>query len=328
MSDPRIVLSPTPVPDVLALAREMLPSGFDLRCVEAADLPGALLDTDFLMGFIGHISDEALLNAQRLKLVQLVSVGYDSFNLAGARAARVPVAVNGGANAIAVAEHTVMLILATLKHLTELDAGVRAGTWSGGRLKGMRLYELWHSTVGIVGMGRIGQQIAQRLHGWESTLVYYDPVRLSPEREPALNVTYLPLDDLLARSDVVTVHVPLSDQTRHLIDARALALMKPTAVLVNTSRGGLVDEGALYDALVAGKLTGAGLDVLSQEPASADHPLFTLPNTVLTPHVAGPTWQSWPRRFENCYANISRVARGEPPQWVVPELADLVRVAH
>jgi glyoxylate reductase/D-3-phosphoglycerate dehydrogenase len=124
---------------------------------------------------------------------------------------------------------------------------------------------------------------------------------------------------------VVTVHVPLSATTRHLIDAGALALMKHTAVLVNTSRGELVDEAALADALRNGRIGGAGLDVLSEEPPPGDHPLLSTPDTVLTPHVAGPTWQSWPRRFGNAYANITRVQRGERPQWVVPELADLIR---
>ena len=213
-------------------------------------------------------------------------------------------------------------MMATLRHLTDLDAGVRAGRWSTGS---KRLYELWSSTVGIVGMGRIGQEVAQRLRGWGSTLIYYDPVRLAPDRERDLDVTFASLDDLLARADVVTVHVPLSSATRHLIDGRALARMKPTAVLVNTSRGELVDESALSKALHEGRIGGAGLDVLSSEPPPTDHPLLSTPNTILTPHMAGPTWQSWPRRFGNAYANITRVQRGERPQWVVPELADLIR---
>jgi glyoxylate reductase/D-3-phosphoglycerate dehydrogenase len=178
--------------------------------------------------------------------------------------------------------------------------------------------------LGIVGMGRIGQQVAQRLQGWEARIVYHDLYRLPVEREQALGVTYLPLDDLLREADVVTVHVPLSESTRHLIDARALSLMQPTAVLVNTSRGELIDETALAAALRNGTIGGAGLDVFAHEPPPADSPLFNLPNAILTPHVAGPTWQSWPRRFENCFANIARVAAGETPLWVVPELADIV----
>jgi len=324
MPDPVILMPPSRnlEPDVVAIARQMLPPGLELRLIPAEALTDALRDADYLMGFIGPLDDAALAGARRLKLVQLLSVGYDRFNLAGARAARVPVAVNGGANAIAVAEHAILLMMATLRHLTELDAGVRTGRWSSGS---KRLYELWSSTLGIVGMGRIGQEVAQRLGGWGSTLVYFDPARLTPERERELGVAFVPLEELLGRADVVTVHVPLSAATRHLIDGRALARMKPTAVLINTSRGELVDEVALSEALRGGRLGGAGLDVLSVEPPPAGHPLLSTPNTVLTPHVAGPTWQSWPRRFGNAYANITRVQRGERPEWVVPELADLIR---
>ena len=323
MPDPVIVMPPSRnlEPDVVAIGRKMLPAGFELRLVSAEQLAESLSDADYLMGFIGPLDDATLAEARRLRLVQLLSVGYDRFNLAGARAARVPVAVNGGANAIAVAEHAILLMMATLRHLTDLDAGVRAGRWGAGP---HRLYELWSSTIGIVGMGRIGQEVAQRLAGWGSTLVYFDPVRLARGREQELGVTFVPLPELLERADVVTVHVPLSSATRHLIDGRALARMRPTSVLINTSRGELVDEAALVEALRSGRIGGAGLDVLSKEPPPADHPLLSTPNTVLTPHVAGPTWQSWPRRFGNAYANITRVERGERPQWVVPELADLI----
>jgi phosphoglycerate dehydrogenase-like enzyme len=148
-------------------------------------------------------------------------------------------------------------------------------------------------------------------------------VRLGPEREADLGVRFVELDTLLRTADAVTIHVPLSATTRHLIDAESLSLMKPTAVLVNTARGGLVDETALATALRERRLLGAGLDVLSQEPPPADHPLLELDNVVLTPHTAGPTWQSFPRRFANCFANIERVQRGERPLWVIEELADL-----
>lgn len=140
MAEPRIVLAPTLDPDVLAIARELLPVGFELTMVGKDELPAALLDADYLLGFIGHLDHDTLQRAERLKLIQLVSVGYDDFNLAGARAARIPVATNGGANAIAVAEHAIMLMLCTLKHLTELDYGVHAGRWRIGPMGSLRLY--------------------------------------------------------------------------------------------------------------------------------------------------------------------------------------------
>src|SRR5207302_10070328 len=137
-----------------------------------------------------------------------------------------------------------------------------------------RVSELYHSTVGIVGMGRIGQEVAKRLSGWEATILYYDPFRLSAERERELGVTYVSLDMLLRQADAVTVHVPLNAATRNLIDAESLSLMKPTAVLVNTARGGLVDEDALAAALREGRILGAGLDGLSAESPPANHPLL------------------------------------------------------
>jgi phosphoglycerate dehydrogenase-like enzyme len=325
LPEPTIVFAPLLDPDVRAIADQLRPPQFAFRNVSLNDVPAAIQDADFLCGFIGEIDTDVLVSAaaKRLKLVQLMSAGYDRFNLDGARAARLPVAVNGGANAISVAEHAIMLILAALKHLHALDDGARHGRWRGAAAAAGRVHELFGSTVGIVGMGRIGREVAQRLAGWNVSIVYYDPFRLSADVEQRLGARYVELDQLLRIADAVTVHVPLNASTRHLIDAESLSLMKPSAVLVNTARGGLVDEEALAAALREHRILGAGLDVLSQEPPPADHPLLELSNVVLTPHSAGPTWESFPRRFANCFANIERVQRGEKPLWVVEELADL-----
>jgi phosphoglycerate dehydrogenase-like enzyme len=323
MPEPIIVYAPLLDAEVRAIADQVRPRAFEFRNVGPADLPAALLDAVYLCGFIGPLPTDALVAAtnQRLKLVQLMSAGYDRFNIEGARAARLPVADNGGANAIAVAEHAIMLVLSALKHVHALDASVRRGAWRGSV---GRVYELYGSTVGIVGMGRIGREVAKRLAGWEAQLIYYDPIRLVPEVERQLNVSYAEIDQLLRTADAVTVHVPLNARTRNLVDAESLSLMKPTAVLINTARGGLVDEEALATVLRDGQVLGAGLDVFGQEPIAAGNPLLQLDNVILTPHSAGPTWQSFPRRFANCFANIERVQRGEKPLWVVEELADLV----
>lgn len=332
MADTTITLVPVLDDEVLAIGQRLLPPGFRIETIAKADLPARIGEIEYLLGMEpGWIDDDVLARASQLKLVQLMNVGYDSFNVEGARKAKLPVAVNGGANAISVAEHAVMFILALLRRLTLLDENVRTGKWRGGRepTEGgwgrLRIHEVWSQTVGIVGMGRIGQNVAARLRPFEpGEIVYYDPIRPSAERETAMGVRYLPLDELLATADIVTLHVPLMPETRHMIDARALKLMKQDAVIVNTSRGGLIDEAALAEALANGTIAGAGLDVFAQEPPPADHPLFTLKNALLTPHMAGPTWESWPRRFQNCFENIQRVARGGDPQWVIPELAELV----
>jgi phosphoglycerate dehydrogenase-like enzyme len=329
MPDRVIHLVPVLADDVLAIGNRLLPPGFRLESVSKADLPAKLPEIEFLLGMEpGFIADEALASAKKLKLVQLMNVGYDSFNVEGARKARVPVSVNGGANAVSVAEHTLMFMLALIKRLAMLDRNVRSGVWRGGALGGLRIHEIWSQTVGIFGMGRIGQEVVKRVRPFEpGEIVYFDPFRQSPEREKQLGVRYVSKEELLRTADIVTVHVPLTPETHHWIDAAALKLMKPTAVLINTSRGGLVDESALAEALQSGTIAGAGLDVFSKEPPDPDNPLLKLENALLTPHMAGPTWESYPRRFENCFANIVRVASGEPPQWVIPELADLVKTA-
>jgi len=324
MPDPLILYAPLLDAELRAIADQLRPSGFEFRNVRPAEIPSAIMDADYLCGFIGPIDTAVLVAAadRRLKLVQLMSAGYDRFNIDGARQARLPVADNGGANAIAVAEHAIMLRLSAMKQVHALDAAVRRGAWRGGV---GRVFELFGSTVGIVGMGRIGREVAQRLAGWGAKLVYYDPLRLPTEVEQQLGARYLELDALLRTADAVTIHVPLNAKTRNLIDAESLSLLKPSAVVVNTARGGLVDEDALAAALRDGRLLGAGLDVFSVEPISAESPLLERSNVVLTPHSAGPTWQSFPRRFANCFANIERVQRGERPQWIVEELADLFR---
>src|SRR5262245_2909771 len=206
-----IHLVPILADDVLAIGRRYLPAGFELRTVSKADLPGVLPEVEFLLGMEpGWIDDDVLAKAKKLKLVQLMNVGYDSFNVEGARNIRVPVSVNGGANAISVAEHAVMFILALIKRLKYLDENVRAGRWRGGAMGSLRVHEVWSQTVGVVGMGRIGQNVAARLRPFEpGEIVYYDPVRPSPEREKQLGVRYLPLDQLLKTADIVTLHVPL-----------------------------------------------------------------------------------------------------------------------
>jgi phosphoglycerate dehydrogenase-like enzyme len=252
--------------------------------------------------------------------VQLLSAGYDRVDIEAARKAGVPVANNGGANAIAVAEHTVLLMLAVLKQLVRFHLDVVAGRWRPPASSESPVYELAGRTVGIVGLGNIGKKVARRAAAFDARVQYYDIVRLSEAEEDALGVRFVLLSELLRTSDIVTLHVPLTDATRGLIGARELALMRPGAVLVNTCRGPVVDEPALYEALRARRLGGAGLDVLVDEPPAKDHPLFGLPNVTLTPHSAGPTWENWTARFRNGFDNIERVAAGRRPLWVVPEL--------
>jgi phosphoglycerate dehydrogenase-like enzyme len=320
---PTILFSPPLPKPIMDLARAMLPPGFDLVVAdgESPEFRRALPEAEFWMGFArSALNEEFFRTARRLRLVQLISAGYDTVDLDAARRAGVPIANNGGANATSVAEHTLMLMLAVLKRVVWCHGNVCAGRWRVGGFDEHRLYELEGKTVGIVGLGRIGRKVARRVRAFEARVQYYDIVRPTEDEEDALGVRFALFDELLRTSDIVTLHVPLNDSTRHLISAREFGLMKPGAVLINTCRGPVVDEAALRQALTTGHLGGAGLDVLAQEPPPAEHPLFGLDNVVLTPHMAGPTWENWPRAFRNGFDNIQRVAAGRPPLWVIPEL--------
>jgi len=326
----KILLVPLMSDYIYDLAREMLPAGFELTMcgldVGEEELAKAIGEADFLTGIIGRPLPQAVLaNMGHLKLLQLLSAGYDAIDIEAMRRLRLPVATNGGANAIAVAEHAIMLMLAVYRDLANLNNRVKLGGWQKGRLGAQESHELTGKTVGIVGMGMIGREVAKHLRGFDTTMLYYDVIRADQAVEQALGVQYTPLADLLRAADVVTVHVPLLPSTRGLIGRAELALMKPTALLINTARGGLVDQDALYEALRGGVIAGAGLDTVEPEPPPADLPLFALPNLTVTPHVAGPTVESWPRRLRNGYANIQRVAAGQPPLWVIPEMRDLVQ---
>jgi phosphoglycerate dehydrogenase-like enzyme len=207
-----------------------------------------------------------------------------------------------------------------LKQLVRFHLDVVAGRWRPPASSESPVYELSGRMVGVVGLGNIGKKVARRAAAFDARVQYYDIVRLSEAEEDALGVRFVLLSELLRTSDIVSLHVPLTDATRKMIGPRELGLMKPGAILVNTCRGPVVDEEALYQALRERRLGGAGLDVLIDEPPPKDHPLFSLPSVTLTPHSAGPTWENWTARFRNGFDNIERVAAGRKPLWVIPEL--------
>jgi phosphoglycerate dehydrogenase-like enzyme len=314
-------------PDILEQARQMKPENFNMVMLppraSAADIAAAMRDAEYLLGFLWFLPDEAYLGADRLKLIQVLSAGYDMVNIEGAKKARIPICSNGGANSVAVGEHAIMLMLAVYRKLVAFHQNVAAGQWHRGIPRTVDIYEIEGKTVGIVGLGNIGQQVARRIRAFDARVIYYDLFRRTPEEEQRFGVEYVPLDTLLQTADIVSLHVPLNDSTRHMIGSDQLRLMKPKAILVNTCRGEVVDEAALTRALREGRILGAGLDCQEKEPADPNNPLLKLPNVTLTPHNAGPTVDSYRKRFGNGYANIRRVAAGQPPLWIIPEMRDL-----
>jgi D-3-phosphoglycerate dehydrogenase / 2-oxoglutarate reductase len=288
-----------------------------------AALRAALADADALIVRSATRVDAALLEAApRLRIVARAGTGVDNVDVPASSARGVLVVNTPGANSISVAEHTLALMLALARLVPAADRAMKDARWEKKRFLGN---ELRGKVLGVAGLGRIGQEVARRARPFGMQILAHDPF-ISVEVAAGIgSVELVSLDALCERADYITLHLPLTPETRHLFDDARFARCKPGLRIINTARGELIDEAALARALHEGRIAGAGLDVLSAEPPPADHPLLSPPNTVFTPHMAGPTWQSWPRRFGNAYANIARVQRGEPPQWVVPELADLFR---
>lgn len=268
--------------------------------------------SDYTLVIGGGLQRRHFEAARQLRLVQCLGVGYDGLDVEAAREHGVMVATTPEGTVEGVAEHVVLLILAVNKRLLEADRALREGRWLVWQLR-PGSFMLAGLTVGLVGLGRIGRAVAQRLAGFDVELMYHDPLRAPSEVEGELGLRWLPLDELLAAAEVVSLHTPLTPETRGLIGGAQLALMRPEAILINTSRGGVVDEPALVEALQAGRLRGAGLDVFASEPLAADSPLTTLPNVVLTPHIATGTRQAMAIKARAQFANCLRVLAGEEP---------------
>ena len=254
-----------------------------------------------------------------LRLVQTTSAGVDRFDVTELAELGVKVANNNGGNSIAVAEHTISLMVSVYRKLSLQFASVAKGDWMGEirQTWGPKAHEVAGKTVGVVGLGHIGSKVAQRLMGWECSVIFHDPDSALEEISDEMNIESVSLDELLISSDVVSMHVPLNASTRGMIGDEELGKMKPTAILINTCRGPVVDEKALISALRSGKIAGAGLDVLEQEPSEKGNPLLEMENVAITPHLAGMSIESGPRSSNFAIENLVRVTRGQEPLSVV-----------
>jgi phosphoglycerate dehydrogenase-like enzyme len=272
----------------------------------------AARDAEFLMVYRASLSDTVLKAAPNVRLVQLLAAGYDGVNLESMRALNIPCAQNAGANSWAVADYAVLLMLAVYRRLVLADRSTREGRWRQ-PITGLNTYEMDGKLVGVLGIGNIGSKVARRVQGFGARVQYYDKFLLSPQREQEIGVARVSMDELFRTSDIVTLHSPLTPETHNLVNADVLASMKPTAVIINTSRGEIIDEAALVAALQQGRLAGAGLDVFEKEPVDAANALLALENVVVSPHSAGTTIDTWGRRLEFAFGNMRRVGAGEAP---------------
>ena len=322
--------------DEVAFGRTLLPDGFTLVADPAGRdghaWPELARAADALVFKAVPVDAEVLDAAPGARLIQKYGGREDGADLEAAAAAGVPVATMPLRGCIAVAELAMTLMLAVSKQLVAghaatasgayRDLGVepRATSQASHGFQWMKLpglFEVGGRTLGIVGFGEIGTEVARRARAFAMDVVYTKRTPLPPAIEQRLGVAWRPLDALLAEADVVLVAAPHTPQTERIIDAAALARMRPSAVLVNVSRGGLVDEAALVEALHSGRIAGAGLDVFVEEPVPYDHPLLALDNVVLSPHIGGGTGGAREKQLRDVLDNVVRVGRGEAPLHLV-----------
>ncbi|HEV2318086.1 MAG TPA: NAD-dependent formate dehydrogenase [Thermoplasmata archaeon] len=279
-----------------------------------ASLDRELPTTDVLVTtpfWPAYVTKERIAKSPKLKLIITAGVGSDHVDLAAAAAKKITVAEITGSNVVSVAEHAVMQILALVRNYLPAHEQVAKGEWDIAAAAA-RSHDLEGKTVGIVGAGRIGQRTAIRLQGFDVSVLYYDFRRLTTVEEHALGIHYAPLDDLVARSDVITIHCPLTPETDRLFDRDRLFRMKKGAWLVNTARARIVDTDALVEALKKGQLAGYAGDVWYPQPAPPDHPWRTMPNQAMTVHVSGTTLEAQQRYADGTRDCLTRFLAGKP----------------
>lgn len=295
-------------------------AGGTLRCFKAADEAERLrlaAPAEVLVVGAARLTREVLSALPRLNGMVRTGIGVDTVDLPAATDLGIAVANVPDFCQEEVAEHTLALILAVARKVVESDRLVRGGEWQyGGQARMLPMRRLSGRTLGLIGFGRIGQCVARKAAALGLHAIAFDPYLNSPAGEVS-GVRLVPLEELLRRADIVSLHVPLTPETRHLINPGTLSLMKPEAILINTARGPAVDEAALREALASGRLAGAGLDVLEQEPPRLTHPLFELGNVVLTCHYASLSEESYANLRRQLSEQIAEMLQGEFPRHLV-----------
>ncbi|MEM2660325.1 MAG: phosphoglycerate dehydrogenase [Nitrososphaeria archaeon] len=266
--------------------------------------------------------------APKLKIIARFGVGYDNVNIPEATRHGVFVTILPGVNAETVAEHTMALIYAVARGIVDCVKSTRPETWTSVQKKYYSThtpFELYGKTLGIIGLGAIGTRVAKLCSGLDMKILAFDPYT-KPEKAKEVNAELVSLERLLREADIVTIHCPLTQETRHLIGEKELKIMKKNAILINAARGPIVDEKALYKALKEGWILAAGLDVMEKEPPELDNPLFTLENVIITPHVGGASLENFMRCDAIIEEQIEQALRGEVPKFALnPEAINYIK---
>ena len=308
-------------PVTLEAVRQLLPPACTIAFAQTstkAEQLKLLADADVVMIAGTFIEGDVIRQAPRLKMIQKWGIGVDKIDLVAAKERNVLVSITSGATSIPVSEHTLLLMLAVSRRLPLAHRSLGQGQWMAADLRTV-CSKLDGKTVGLFGFGGIAQQVAKRLKGFDVDVMYHSRTRVASDIEDKLQARYVNFDTLVANSDILSLHAPLSPQTHHRFNADIFAKMKRGAILINTARGELIDEPALVRALQQGQLSGAGLDTFEAEPPSAENPLFQMDQVVVTPHSAGGVYDNLPNLVGHMFRNIELFQRGLP----IPE-ADLM----
>lgn len=290
---------------------------FTLSYVPSYEEYPALKEADYVVIRTLELKGASLELLERCRLIQRWGAGFDSVDIEAAGKMGIPVAVTAGINATPVSEMALALMLAVYRNLVPMTNSIMAGTWEREEFS-KRSYTISGKRVGIFGMGNIGRKVAALCRAFGAEVIYHDPYRLSPERERELQVTYCTPEEVWRSSDIISLHSPLTEQTRHMANETTLAMMKQGAVLINTARSELVDLDALAAALACGKLLGAGLDAV-EETIAAENPLSGMPNVVLTAHLGGNTVDNSVHMAKRCADQVRAIRAGQrlaPPHLV------------
>lgn len=297
----------------LEILLDEIPTGFEAMFLREQTDEALLLqarEADYILaGGRLRVTREVLDNAPRLKMIQRSGVGLDALDLDALREKGIPLYVNQGVNAESVAEHALLLMLACLRRLNVIDRNTKNGAWNK-QAQGVQTHELHGKTVGLVGMGNIARTLVGLLRPFGVQVLYYDLFRRPETYERENGLQFVSLDELFTRADIVSLHCALTDETRNMVDARRVATMKDGAIIVNTARGPIVNAADLAAALRSGKLGFAGIDVHDPEPFPADYPLRDIENVILTPHIAGVTYESFRSMMHDAMRNISLFEKG------------------
>ena len=308
----------------LQVLKDAMPEGVEIDWVNSSgsleESTEALQNTKaIILGGALEFDLELAAKCPELRLIQTTSAGTNQLDKAALGELGIKVSNNGGGNAVAVAEHTIALMIGVYRKLQLQFKSVQDGKWMSNIRTDWfsQAHELTGKTVGIIGVGRIGSRVAKRLQGWECELIYHDVVDPDSELVSDLSMKKVELDELLSTSDIITLHVPLNRNTRGMISDREFDLMKPSAILINACRGPVVDEDAFIRAIEQDKIMAAGVDVLEVEPTPEDNPLIDMDNVLITPHLAAFTQEASDKSRAFAIYNTAKVVNGEDPESVV-----------